>query len=150
MPHFPPHRTLRLRRWAAHARTLAAFYVVVLFIGTHIPLPPEAMEVIGGKDRLAHFAGYAVLTFVVLAGWELTIGRLKPKHYFAVWLAGILYGAFDETTQTYVGRICDLNDWVADLLGIVAGLLLFRAASALLRRLFVLDDAAPTVGSQAR
>ncbi len=145
MPHFRPHRAVRLRRLAAHARTLAAFYFVVLFIGTHLPIPPEAFSVIDNKDKLVHFAGYAVLTLVVLAGWELTIGRLQPKHYFAVWFAGTLYGAFDEITQAYVGRSCDVNDWVADVLGVVIGLLLFRVASAVVRRIFVLEESTPAI-----
>ena len=71
------------------------------------------------SDKLLHFGGYAVLTCCVLAGWELTIGMLEPKHYFAVWLAGTLYGAIDEITQIPVGRTCDMNDGLADVLGIV-------------------------------
>ncbi|RIK72321.1 MAG: hypothetical protein DCC67_19415 [Planctomycetota bacterium] len=140
MHDFRPNRASRLRRLAAHARTLAAFYFIVLFIGTHLPIPPDALDVIDNKDKLLHFGGYAVLTVVVLAGWELTVGRLQPKHYFAVWLAGTVYGAIDELTQTYVGRSSDVNDWGADVLGIVAGLLVFRIASGLMWRAILMEE----------
>ena len=115
----------RLKRIAARARTLAIFYFLLLFIGTH--LPPGGVESAPDmSDKWIHFGGYAVLTVCVLAGWELSIGALQPKHYFAVWLAGTLYGAFDEVTQTPVGRNCDVNDWMADVLGVVCGLLAYR------------------------
>lgn len=124
---------LRRRRLASRARTLAGVYLVVLFLGTH--LPPTTLESVSYADKWVHFGGYAVLTVCVLAGWELTIGVLRPKHFFAVWLAGTLYGAVDEMTQIPVGRTCDVNDWAADVLGIVAGLLAYQFASAGLRRL---------------
>ncbi|HEX6961872.1 MAG TPA: VanZ family protein [Lacipirellula sp.] len=121
----------RLKRIAARARTLAAVYFIVLFVGTHLPV--EQVEAFAtASDKWLHFAGYAVLTLLVLTGWELTIGVLQPKHYFAVWLAGVLYGAFDEISQTPVGRNCDMNDWVTDVLGVVAGLLAFRLGRAAL------------------
>ena len=129
------HRTSteRLKRIAARARTLALVYLIVLFIGTHLPLE-QAEALAPSNDKSIHFAAYAVLTVLVLTGWELTIGVLQPKHYFAVWLAGVLYGAFDEISQTPVGRMCDMNDWMADVLGIVGGLLAFRLGRAALHR----------------
>jgi VanZ family protein len=113
----------RLRRLAARARTLALVYLAALFLATHLPMRHGSLS---NSDKLYHFGGYAVLTLCVLAGWELTIGVLEAKHYFAVWLVGVLYAAFDEITQIPVGRQCDANDWMADVLGIVAGLVAFR------------------------
>ncbi len=81
----------RRERLAARARTLAFIYFVALCVGTHLPAP--AVSSISSSDKLCHLAGYAFLTISVLVGWELTIGVLKPKHYFAVWLVGTLYGA---------------------------------------------------------
>jgi VanZ family protein len=113
----------RLRRLASRARTLAAVYLAVLFAATHIPgLPTSGFSL---SDKIEHFFGYGILTFVVLVGWELTIGVLQAKHYFAVWLAGTLYAIADEVTQIPVGRTCDVNDWAADMLGILAGMIAF-------------------------
>ena len=133
MPKPPFSAAQRLRRIAARARTLAVVYFLVLFAGTHTPL--ENVEVVvTTSDKWLHFGGYAVLTVLVLAGWELTIGTLQPKHYFAVWLAGVLYGVFDEVSQTPVGRTCDMNDWIADVAGVVTGLLVFRLGRSVLHR----------------
>ena len=121
----PDARSLaRLRRLAARARTLAVVYVVVLFIATHIPT--ISVERFTLSDKVYHLGGYAVLTLCVLTGWELTIRRLEPKHYFAVWLVGTIYAALDEITQVPVGRTADINDWAADVLGIVTGIIIFR------------------------
>jgi VanZ family protein len=121
----------RLKRLAYHARTLAVVYFLVLCTATHIPLEETQIEV---SDKIIHFSSYALLTVLVLAGWEFTIGLLEPKHYFAVWLAGTIYGAVDEITQIPVGRNGDMNDWAADVLGIVAGLLTYLLCRAALYR----------------
>jgi VanZ family protein len=128
----------RLKRLASRARTLAAVYFLVLCTATHIPLEQSQVDV---SDKIVHFASYALLTVLVLAGWEFTIGLLEPKHYFAVWLAGTIYGAIDEITQIPVGRHGDVNDWAADVLGIIAGLLLYRVGSAALYRVIAWMEA---------
>ena len=93
------------------------------------------------SDKVEHFTAYSTLTLCVLVGWELSIGLLEAKHYFAVWLAGTLYGAIDEVTQIPVGRSCDVNDWAADVVGIVCGILVFRAIRMPLYRFFMGNDA---------
>lgn len=132
---FDPSSTAvrRFKRIARTARTVAVTYLVVLFIGTH--LPAEQVETVTFSDKWLHFGAYLFLTVFVLAGWELTTGRLEPKHYFAVWLAATLFGAFDEVTQTPVGRSCDANDWLADVLGVICGLFVYRAGSHAVRRI---------------
>ncbi len=105
-------------------------YFVVLFIGTHIP--PAGIRGASFSDKWAHFGGYLLLTALVLTGWELTIGKLHPRHYFAVWLAGVVYGAFDEWTQIPVGRTCDMSDWAADVLGVTIGIVVYQILRPLL------------------
>jgi VanZ family protein len=138
----PRSRAKRLRKLAGRARTLAIIYLVALFVGTHIPIGPGQMGP-SLSDKWIHFGAYAVLTVLVLTGWELTVGILEPKHYFAVWLAGALYGVFDEVSQTPVGRSCDMNDWLADVLGIVCGLVAFRLCRAVLHRIIAWTIATP-------
>jgi VanZ family protein len=139
IPNVNPLSGERLRRIASHARTLAVVYFILLFTGTHVPIDPS--EIVETSDKVLHYTGYALLTFLVLTGWELTIGRLQPKHYFAVWLAGTLYGAFDEITQIPVGRSCDMNDWLADVCGILTGLVVFRLVSAIVYRVRIWMEA---------
>lgn len=120
----PPVRTNRIKKMASRARTLAVAYFIILFIATHVPTVGS-----GGpsfSDKWAHFSAYLLLCALVLAGWELTIGKLQPRHYFAVWLAGVVYGAFDEWTQIPVGRTCDMSDWGADVLGVTLGIIVYQ------------------------
>jgi VanZ family protein len=129
----------RLRRLASRARTLGIIYLAVLFTATHIPsIPNHGFSMI---DKVEHFASYGMLTMIVLVGWELTIGVLQAKHYFAMWLAGTLYATFDELTQIPVGRRCDINDWAADILGIVVGLVAFQMLRGPLYRMLFVGDA---------
>jgi VanZ family protein len=137
----PPatHASERIRRLASRARTLAIVYTLVLFTATHLPSVPTMSFT--WSDKVEHYCAYAILTFFVLLGWELSTGMLQAKHYFAVWLAGTLYAAIDEVTQIPVGRTCDINDWAADMLGIVAGLLVFCMLRGTLYRLLIGGDA---------
>jgi VanZ family protein len=129
----------RLRRLASRARTLGVIYLVVLFTATHVPANPNLG--FSMADKVQHFVSYGMLTFIVLVGWEMTIGVLQAKHYFAMWLAGTLYATFDELTQIPVGRRCDVNDWAADILGIVVGLVAFRLLRGPLYRMLFIGDA---------
>jgi VanZ family protein len=114
---------------------VAAAYWTLLLTATHLPSTTIGRPSVG--DKFVHFGGYAILTLCVLAAWELTIRFLEPKHYFAVWMAGTLCAAVDEITQVPVGRTGDVNDWAADVLGIVAALIVFRMARMPFYRLLV-------------
>lgn len=127
----------RTRKHAVIAR--AARYgtvglLICLFIATHYPAH-HIPDRIGSADKIIHTLAYFVLAFSALVSWDLAIGPLRPQHYFTVWLAGTLYGAFDEITQIPVGRHGDINDWVCDVLGIVIALILFRVLRPALSRL---------------
>ena len=125
---------VRKRKLATFARYATVLLLLALFVGTH--MPGHAMPYrLGSADKMAHCFAYFALAFSVLTSLDLTIGRLRPQHYFLVWLAGTLYGAFDEITQIAVGRHCDVRDWMFDILGIVIGLTLFRLSRPLLSRL---------------
>ncbi len=125
----------RTRKLATFARYATVLLLLALFVATHFPATAIPYR-ISAFDKLAHCLAYLALTFSVLISWDLTIGQLRPQHYFIVWLVGTLYGAFDEVTQIAVGRQCDVRDWMADILGIVIGLTLFRLLRPLLRPLF--------------
>jgi len=115
---------------------------MALFVATHIPtldIPPP----VAYADKIVHCLAYMALAFCALISWDLTLGSLRPQHYFTVWLVGTLYGAFDEVTQIPVGRHCDALDWMADILGIVLGLTFFRLLRPLFYRLVNFKVAVP-------
>ncbi|MCG8448099.1 MAG: VanZ family protein [Pirellulales bacterium] len=124
------------KRAAAVARYTTVFLLFTMFLGTHLPSSialPMSLS-FTHADLLLHASAYLMLAFSALTSWELTIGLLQPQHYFTVWLLGTLYGAFDEVTQIPVGRVCNVADWLSDILGLVVGLILFRITRPLLYR----------------
>jgi VanZ family protein len=108
--------------------------LLAMFIGTHMPGNITLGITLG--DKLIHAIAYMTLTISLLLSWELSSGALRPQHYFAVWLFCTLYGAFDEITQTPFGRSCDGLDWLADIVGIIVGLTLYRLVRPLVLRWF--------------
>ena len=101
-----------------------ACYWLALFVLTHIPM--QRPELQGGKaDKLAHLAAFAVLSTLVAIMWQLSAGRLTPRHFLWAWLTVMLYAGFEELTQPLVGRVCSVWDWLADALGAALGFLLF-------------------------
>jgi VanZ family protein len=114
----------RLRVAAQIARYATAILLLAMFIGTHLPANLSPGFTV--SDKLIHFLAFMILTMCLLTSWELSTGILQPQHYFAVWLFCTLYGAVDEITQIPVGRVCDGLDWLADVGGILVGLILYR------------------------
>ncbi len=127
-------RLQRIERAAYWTRLFTVLVLLMMFVATHVPVsfPQTGLS---NLDKLFHFTSYLFLAFCALASWELTVGTLRPAHYFTVWLIGMLYGLFDELTQIPVGRTCEGADWLADILGLIAGLTLFRLARPLLYRI---------------
>lgn len=113
-----------MRIAALVAKCITLGLLVAMFIGTH--LPAHVSPGWSFSDKVIHFFAFMTLTICLLASWELSTGVLQPQHYFAVWLFGTLYGVFDEITQIPVGRVCDGMDWLADVAGIVIGLIIYR------------------------
>jgi VanZ family protein len=102
-------------------------YWVALFVSTH--LPSEVVSVaVGSSDKLIHVIAYAGLALLLGIAWHVAVGRLTPRHLCSAWAALVIYGAFDEWTQTPVGREASVADWLADALGAAIGLGIFACA----------------------
>ncbi len=113
--------------------TLAAYWLL-LFVLTHVPnLPVEGG--FSNADKVAHFLAYALLAW--LAAMALRVWHIRiPAILLVVLLGGAAYGALDEFLQGFTGRDTDVYDWVADVLGLSAGLLLFLATHRMLRKMY--------------
>jgi VanZ family protein len=108
---------------------LLAGYWLALFVATH--LPPSIARVPGhGIDKLIHASVYALLAGLLATTWQCAAGQLTFRHLRWVWIALVLYAAFDELTQIPVGRTASWADWFADGLGALIGLALFAWWSA--------------------
>jgi VanZ family protein len=101
--------TAGVRAWAP-----ALLWAAVLFaVSSRSTLPADLS---GGRDKVVHFAAYAVLGALLARGGLFS--GLRP-----VWpvLIGWLYAASDEVHQAFVpGRSPDIADWTADALGVAA------------------------------
>ena len=131
--------TKRGYRWLVR---LLAVYVFVLILGTHYPGEPEVIRGVRwpGADKLAHFGIYCGLTGLLafVVSWR-SIDRQSRTGLSAAWYAGIAvfvstFAAVDELTQPWTGRERDFKDWLADVAGMAAGLILFSLVMLYRRR----------------
>jgi VanZ family protein len=104
---------------------LASFgYLLVLFVGTHLPHSGPSLP-IENSDKLLHFVAYAGLAILLAIAWQLSAGRLTLRHLVWLWLAVVIWAGIDEMSQPITGRIFSGADWLADAAGGLAALLLF-------------------------
>ncbi|HJS09205.1 MAG TPA: VanZ family protein [Pirellulales bacterium] len=133
------------RRWIVVAAIVV--YWTILFVFTHLPgdpRPESPHQKIPHLDKLVHAAAFAGLAVLALVAAE-SFRRVSLPLVFTV--AGLLtiYAAFDELTQGLIRfRVPDYRDWVADVLGITVGSLLFWTG----RRLWT-SDRGETVTARA-
>jgi len=110
----------------------AATLMAGLFIMSSIPEPPQVPGDM--SDFGAHAIAYSVLGGLVLralagARW---LGITVARSANALAIAAV-YGLSDEFHQSFVpGRVSDVRDLVADVLGALAGVLLVWACSIVL------------------
>lgn len=100
-------------------------YWPVVFILAHIPIPQLVYKA-QVSDKGLHFLAYLVLVF--LLWFAISPDKKVNWRKTAVWwvlFVVVWYGVADEVLQGYVGRSCDFMDFLGDLAGTLAGLILF-------------------------
>jgi len=107
-------------------RIALALYVPALFVSAHIPIPATIQKA-GVSDKSLHFLAYLTLVFLL---WFAVsgIGRLnwRISRPWLVLLTLVVYGIIDEILQGFVpGRSPDVMDFVADMTGVLTGMILF-------------------------
>lgn len=123
------------------ARLIFITYLAALFCISHMPLDGA----LDGRniplseyhlDKIVHCFGFAGLTVLAMAahGPMSKTTPLTNKEYCVnmAWLCGamVTWGMFDELTQPWFGRTCEMLDWVADVVGVAVGLLVVFAIEA--------------------
>lgn len=117
--------------WMAHAvvrRWVFLGYWALMFVGTHIPRIGDFGS--GGFLGIRHFDkvvhGCMYAGWMVLAWWLLCTRKVPPTRAAAagLFVAVAAYGAFDELTQSLVGRETSVGDYIADLIGAGTALVL--------------------------
>ena len=101
-------------------------YWPIIFILAHIPIPPLVRKA-GVSDKIIHFVAYLVLVF--LLWFAISPDRKVTWRRTTAWwvfFGAVCYGIIDELLQgVVVGRSCDAMDFLADLAGVLTGLILF-------------------------
>ena len=100
------------------ALILTFIFTLLILVGTLTPIPQKIDA--PGSDKWHHFIAFAVLTYPMVAA--------NKRLGFAIVLFGLCLGAGIEIIQPYVNRFGDLNDFKADVIGILLGYLLGRLA----------------------
>lgn len=102
-------------------------YWLILFAAT--TLPTQHMPKTGISDKIEHFLGYFLLTFLLCNTLYFQDKKVKMKKFTVTMSLGIVafYGMVDELHQYFIpGRFCDINDWIADVTGaVIAGVCYF-------------------------
>ncbi len=98
-------------------------YWVILFLGT--TLPSSSLPDTPSGDKLNHFAGYAVLSFLLFTWVRIKQGSAKGeiRLFQKSFLIASVYGVFDEIHQLFIpGRFFEWYDILADINGAALGL----------------------------
>jgi len=109
-------------------------YGLLLMIATHAPARDVQFIVRAADyglldpDKLLHMAAYGVLGLLAALAYG---GRWRTMSTAAITLFALLaaWGAVDEVTQPWFGRLADPSDWGCDIIGGAIGLAAGLAAS---------------------
>lgn len=118
----------RIPRWLPPTGWAALILVATSWPRLELSGVPE------GSDKLGHFLMYAVLGLLTLRATR------HPSRWAVATVAAcglLVFAAADEWHQRWIpGRSASFDDWIADSVGAVCGLLVYRLTyqSALRRR----------------
>ena len=81
-------------------------------------------------DKIVHAFLFAILVTLLIIGFKKQYLFVRLRYYSVISsvLIGILYGAFTEVLQTivFVERTGDIYDFIANAVGCLLGIILFR------------------------
>lgn len=110
-------------------------YWFILFLGT--TLPGDQLPETPSGDKFNHFAGYAVLSFLLFSWMRIKKGSAagEIRLFQKTFLITAIYAVLDEVHQLFIpGRFFEWYDILADINGAVLGL----AVAFILTRTFPL------------
>jgi len=79
------------------------------------------------KDFIFHLIEYSIFGFLLARAFIHSQQRGNWRSYILITLIGVLYAASDEFHQKFVaGRYSEFSDFIADSVGVILGLIIFR------------------------
>ena len=107
-----------MRKYLDIPLTLAVTLTLSVAMLWPLEAPPPAPE---GSDKLVHFIAFAALAF--------PLARTGRFGLLPVFIGASAFGGAIELIQPRFNRSADVNDWVADVVGVMLGIglgLLYR------------------------
>lgn len=115
----------KIPRWLLSALTAAA--IVYATLAPH-PVGADELPMFPGADKVVHFIMFATLTAALIFDlWRTKKATTAGWIIIRAAVASVAFGAVDELMQKYLtsARTGDLLDWLADIAGTLAALLIF-------------------------
>lgn len=104
-----------------YAKVLFWVFAVTVLILSAMPGSVTIRHSIEHLDKLGHFAAFFILSILLLFAYKLT------KPFLTTALIMALFGFSIELLHLYVPRrVFSMYDFAADLLGVVAALIIYR------------------------
>jgi VanZ family protein len=107
-------------------KTVALVYLIVIAFLSLVPASnlPE-ISLFSGADKIVHICMYLGLSF--LACWAY-VGDNRFRYMYTLLAAVFMYGVLMEILQRTMhnGRSFDFKDMMANLVGAIIGLLIYR------------------------
>ena len=103
-----PATPRQMRKYLDIPLTLAVTLTLTVAMLWPLEAPPPAPE---GSDKLVHFVAFAALAF--------PLARTGRIGLLPVFVGASAYGGAIELIQPSFNRSADMNDWIADMLGVV-------------------------------
>ena len=107
-----------MRKYLDIPLTLIVLFVLTVAMLWPLDQPPPAPA---GGDKIVHFIAFAALAF--------PLARTGRFGLVPVFIGASAYGGAIELIQPSFNRSADVNDWVADVVGVILGIgcgLLYR------------------------
>jgi VanZ family protein len=101
-----------MRKYLDIPLTLAVTLTQTVAMLWPMEAPPPAPE---GSDKLVHFIAFAALAF--------PLARTGRIGLLPVFIGASAFGGAIELIQPSFNRSADMNDWVADILGVALGII---------------------------
>ena len=107
-----------MRKYLDIPLTIAVTLTLTVAMLWPLEVPPPGPE---GSDKLVHFIAFAALAF--------PLARTGRFGLLPVFVSASVFGGIIELIQPSFNRSADVNDWVADVVGVILGIglgLLYR------------------------
>jgi len=117
----------------------AILWIAVIAIGCLMPgnnVPGTSFfSRIPHFDKIVHFTLYFIFTLFLMAGFTRQYGKTSVKAYLYSFLIAVIIGISIEFIQEKVGRSFDRYDMLANTIGVITSLILFKPIKWILRNI---------------